>query len=101
MDNFELLVVPELSLCSSSSLSSTSRSTDQCHYFRKLGTLSDPVTTRSDKHACGKPMLIDHDKQATGNREPANEMSKEDPTQGIPVWSDNLEDLEKCARTHL
>ena len=32
------------------------------------------------------------------NREPANEMNKEDPTQGIPVWLQpvtvNLEDLE-------
>ena len=51
----------------------TSRSTDQSNYSRKLGPWSDPVTTRSDK-------------QATVNREPANEMNKEDPTQGIPVW---------------
>ena len=29
-------------------------------------------------------MLTDHDKQASGNREPANEMNKEDLTQGIP-----------------
>ena len=48
-------------------------------------------------------MLTDHDKQATRNREPAynfffEETNKEDPTQGIPDWSqpftDNLEDLE-------
>ena len=43
-------------------------------------------------------MLTDHDKQATGKRERANEMNKEDPTQGIPVWLQpftvNLEDLE-------
>ena len=58
----------------------------QSNYFRKLEILSDPVTTRSDKHAYGKPMLTDRDKQATGNREPANEMNKEDPTQGILVW---------------
>ena len=42
-------------------------------------------------------MLTDHDKQTLGNREPANEMNKEDPTQGIPVWLQpftvNLEDL--------
>ena len=31
-------------------------------------------------------MLTGYDKQATGNREPANEMNKEDPTQGILVW---------------
>ena len=43
-------------------------------------------------------MLTDHDKQATENREPANEMNKEDPTQGIPVWlqpfTANVEDPE-------
>ena len=55
-------------------LSSTSKS-----------TLLDPVTTRSDKHACGKPMLTDHNKQATKNLEPANEMNKEGPTQRSPV----------------
>ena len=62
-----------------------------------MRTLSDPVQTRSDKHACGKPTLTDHDKQATGSREPANEMNKEDPTQGILVWLQpftvDLEDL--------
>ena len=90
---------------SSSMLSSTSRSMDQSNFSRILGTLSDPVTTRSDKHACGKPMLTDPDKQVTGCREPANEMNKEDPTQGIPNWSQpftiHLEDLETCARTFL
>ena len=49
-------------------------------------------------------MLTDHDKQATVNREPANEMNKEDPTQGIPVWLQpftvNLEDLEACVHAH-
>ena len=91
-------------LSSSSRLSSTTRSTDQSNYSKKLGTLSDPVTTWSDKHACGKPMLTDHDKQATGNREPANEMNKEDPTQGIPVWwqpfTFYLEDLEAHVLAH-
>ena len=85
-------------------LSSASRSTDQSHHSRKLGPLFDPVTARSDKHACGKPMLTDHDKQATENREPANEMNKEDPTQGIPVWLQpftvNLEDLEAHVLAH-
>ena len=56
---------------SSSSLSSTSRSTD--FFSGKLGPISDPVTIRSDKHACGKPMLTDPDKQAAGNREPTCE----------------------------
>ena len=53
----------------------------------------------------GNLMLTDYDKQVTGNREPANEMNKEDPTQDIPVWLQpftvNLEDLERCARTFL
>ena len=104
MDNSVLLVVSRLSSYSSSSLSSTSRSTGQFNYSRKLGTLSDTVTTRSDKHACGKPMLTDHDKQATGNHEPANEMNTEDPTQGILVWFQpstvNLEDLETHVPAH-
>ena len=49
-------------------------------------------------------MLTDHDKQATGNRERANEMNKDDPTQGIPVWLQpftvNLEDLEAPVLAH-
>ena len=105
VDNSILLVVSRLSSFSSSILSSTSRSKDQSDYSKNLGTLLDPVTTRSDKHACGKPMLTDHDKQATGNREPANEMNKEDPTQSIPVWLQpftvNLRDMERYARTFL
>ena len=46
----------------------------------------------------------DHDKQATGNHEPANEMNTEDPTQGILVWFQpstvNLEDLETHVPAH-
>ena len=68
---------------------------------------SDPVTTRSDKPACGKPMRTDLDKPAMGNRESAHtedEMDKEDPTQGIPDWlqpiADNPEDLETHALAH-
>ena len=49
-------------------------------------------------------MLTDHDKQATGNPEPANGINKEDPTQGVPVWlqpfTDNLEDLEAHVLAH-
>ena len=64
---------------------------DQSNYSRKLGTTLDPVTTRSDK-------------QATENREPANEMNKEDPRQGILVWLQpfavNLEDLEAHVLAH-
>ena len=49
-------------------------------------------------------MLTDPDEQATENREPANEMNKEDPTQGIPVWLQpftvNLEDLETQVLAH-
>ena len=68
----------------------------------KVGLLSDPVTTRSGKHACGKPMPAVHDKQAMGNREPANEMNKDDPTQGIPVWLQPFTVTGgACARTFL
>ena len=49
-------------------------------------------------------MLTDHDKQATGNRESANEVNKECPTQSIPVWLQpftvNLEDLEVHVLAH-
>ena len=48
-------------------LSSTSRSKNQSNYFRKLRTLSDPVTTRSDKHACGKPWTSRRDEQGRSN----------------------------------
>ena len=66
--------------------------------------LLDPVTTRSALHACGKPIVTDHDKQATENREPANEMNKEDQTQVILVrlqpFSVDLEDLEVHVLAH-
>ena len=49
-------------------------------------------------------MLTDHDKQATGNRKSANDMDKEDPAQGIPVWLQpftvNLEDLQAHVLAH-
>ena len=48
--------------------------------------------------------MTDHDQQTKGHREPANEMNKEDPTQGIPVWLQpftvNLEDLEAHVLAH-
>ena len=91
----------------SRSSSSTSRPTDQSNYSEGPETSSDPVTTRSDKPACGKPMLIDPDKPVTGNRESAHkkdEMDKEDPTQGMSEWfqpfTDNLEDLETHVPAH-
>ena len=69
-----------------------------------LGTLSDLVTTRSDQHTCGKPMLTDPDKQATANREPADETNREDLTQGILVWlhpfTVDQEDLETHVLAH-
>ena len=89
VDNFVPLVVPGLSSSSSSSSASTSRPKDQSNSSGESETSSDPVTTRSDKRACGKPMQTDPDKLASGNRGPAHkkdEMNKEDPTQGIPDW---------------
>ena len=107
MNNFVPLVVPGLSSSTCSSSASTSRPKDQSNSSGESETSSAPVTTRSDMHACGKPMLTDHDKQATGNRGPAHkedEMNKEDPTQGIPVWLQpftvNLEDLETHVPAH-
>ena len=76
MDNSVLVVVSRLSSYSSSILSSTSETKDQSNNSRELGPLLDPVTTRRDKHACGKPMLTDHDKQAPRNREPARGMRR-------------------------
>ena len=107
MDNFVPLVVPGLSSSSSSSLASTSRPKDQSNSSGESETSSDPVTTRRDKRACGKPMQTDLDKLASGNRGPAHkedEMNKEDPTQGIPDWlqpfTDNPEDLETHVPAH-
>ena len=97
MDNSVLLVVSRLSSYSNS-ICFTSRRKDQSNYSRKLVPLLDLVTTWSDKHACGKPVLTDHEKQATGICEPADETNEEDPTQGTPVWLQPftvyLEDLE-------
>ena len=49
-------------------------------------------------------MLTDHDKQATGNREPADETNEEDPMQIISVWLQpftvDLEDLEAHVLAH-
>ena len=49
-------------------------------------------------------MLTDHDKQATENREPADETNQEDPTQGILVWLQSLtvslEDVETHVLAH-
>ena len=106
MDNTVILVVSRLSSKSSSILSSISRTKGQSNYSRKFGTLSGLLSTRSDKHACGIPMLTDHDKVATANREPANDMNKWAPTQGIPAWLQpftvNLEGPGgTCARTFL
>ena len=81
MDNFVPLVAPGLPSSSSSSSASTPKPTDQSNHPKKSGTSSDPVTTRSDKPACGKPMQTDPDKPATGNRETAHkndEMDKEE-----------------------
>ena len=101
MDNFVPLVVPGLSPSSSSSSAPTSRPKDQSNSSGESETSSDPVTTRSAKRACGKPMQTDPDKVASGKRGPAHkkdEMNKEEPTQGIPDWlqpdTADLEELE-------
>ena len=107
MDNFVPLVVPGFSSSSSSSSASTSRPKKLSNSSGESETPSDPMTTRSAKHACGKPMQTNPDKQASGNRGSAHkedEMNEEDPTQGIPDWSqpftDNLQDLETHVPAH-
>ena len=104
MDNFVPLVVPGLSSSSSSRSASTSRPKDQSNSPGDSETSSDPVTTRSDKRACGKPMQTDRDKLNRGQAHKKNEMNKEDPMQGIPDWlqpfTANLEDLETHVPAH-
>ena len=68
MDNVVFLVEPGLSSSSSSSSASTSRPKDQSKSSSETEALSDPVTTRSDKHACGKPMQTNPDMKASGSR---------------------------------
>ena len=64
------------------------------------------MATRSDKPECKLSMQTDPEKRAVGNRGSANkdEMDQEDPTQGIPDWSqpftDNLEDMETHVPAH-
>ena len=89
-DNFVPLVVPCLSSSSSSSSASASRPKD-----------------RRAKHACGKPMQTDFDRQASESRGSAHtedEMDEEDTTQGIPDWlqpfTENLKDLETHVPAH-
>ena len=107
VDNFVPLVVPGLSLSSSSCSASTSKPKDQSNSSSESEASTNPITTRSAKHACGKPMQTNPDMQASGSRGLAhteNEMDEEDPTQGIPDWSqpftENLEDLETHVPAH-
>ena len=65
------------------------------------------MTTRRAKHASGKPMQTNPDKQASESRGSAhteNEMDEEDPTQSIPDWlhpfTENLDDLETHVPAH-
>ena len=70
VDNFVLLVVPGLS--SVPAAVCLQHRDQRISKIRKLVLLSDPVTTRSDKRACGKPMQTDPDKLASGNHGPAH-----------------------------
>ena len=96
---------------SRSSLSSTSRSTDQYNYSRKLGQF---IRSSHDSNwqACMRETDADrswqagHGKLWTSIRKSfSDEMYKEDATEGVPDWLQpftvNLEDLERCARTFL
>ena len=106
-DNFVPLVVPGLSSSSSSSSASTSRPKDQSLSSNESEASTDPMTTRRAKHACGKPMQTNPNRQASESRGLAHtedEMNEEDPTQLIPDWlqpcKDTLEDLETHVPAH-
>ena len=71
MDYFVPLVVPRLSSSSSSFSASTSRPKDQSNSSGESETTSDPMTTRSAKRACGKPMQTNPDKPAMESRGPS------------------------------
>ena len=104
-DNCVPLIVPGLSSSSSSSSASTSRPKDQSKSSGESEASTDPMTTRSAKHACRKPMQTNPDKQASESRGPAHtedEMDEEDPTQGIPALHRNSgRPGDACARTSL
>ena len=106
-DNFVPLVVPYLSSSSSSSSASASRPKDQSRSSGESEASTDPMTTRRAKHACGKPMQTNPDRQASESRGSAHtedEMDEEDTTQGIPDWlqpfTENLKDLETHVPAH-
>ena len=68
MDNFVPFVVPGLSSSSSSSSASTSRPKDQSKSSGEFEALTDPMTIRRAKHACGIPMQRNPDLQTSGSR---------------------------------
>ena len=80
---------------------------DQSNSSGESEASTDPMTTRSAKHACGKSMQTNLDMQASGSRGLAHtedETDKEDPTRGIQDWfqpfTANLEDLETHVPAH-
>ena len=104
VDHSALLVVSRLPLYSSSILSSTSRSTDQSNYFRKIGTIIRS-SNNSKWQACMRETDADRSWQA-GHGEPWT--SKRDE-QGrfnashsclVTAFHSNLEDLETRVLAH-
>ena len=109
MDNFVLLVVPELS--SVPAAVCLQHRDQQIFFSEKIGTI---IRSSHDSkwQACMRETDADRSWQA-GRGKPwtnmrnifSDEMYKEDPTQDIPDWLQpvtvNLEDLEKCARRFL
>ena len=76
---------------------SISRPKDQPKSSGESEASTDPMTTRRAKHACGKPMQTNPDRQAS-------EIDEEGPTQGIldrlQPFTENLEDLETHVPAH-
>ena len=108
IDNHVRLVVPGLSSYSRSSLSSTSRSTDQSNYSRKLGHYQiqwrHEVTSMHAGNRCWQILTRRPRETENQHTKKLDETDKEDPTQGIPDWlqpfTDNLEDLETHVLAH-
>ena len=82
MNNFVPLVVPRLSSSSSSGSASTSRPKDQSKSSGESEASTDPMTTRRAKHACGKPMQTNLDKQASESRADHNVLNMKEVNPG-------------------
>ena len=104
-NNFVSLVVPGLSSSSSSSSASTLRQKDQSNSSGESETSSDPMTTRSAKQACGKPMQTNPDKlgETVVQHTKKTRWIRRIQRKAFPIGyspTDNQEDLETHVPAH-